>query len=198
MAFMGIYIWLKTTSIGNALNDLSLSIFNKNLFSGRIEVWEQIFHKIMEKPFLGYGVGVDARMFTEQRLTAHNFYLQVLLENGVVGLIIMLLVLFGIWKLLNRNLESFAARWSACFMLGLLVYENLELTLTQNNLSIAMFQWLIITFGIQFIIKSPDNDEEKIEMTRAGKEEAVRAQMEDAFGIGETRISRKQRNGRRR
>ncbi|WLV24430.1 O-antigen ligase family protein [Aciduricibacillus chroicocephali] len=198
MAFIGIYIWLKTTSIGNVLNDLSRSIFNKNLFSGRIEIWEQIFREIMAKPLLGHGVGADARMFTEQRLTAHNFYLQVLLENGIVGLVIMLLVLFGIWKLLNRNLESFAARWSACFMLGLLVYENLELTMTQNNFSIAMFQWLIITFGIQFISKQPDTEKEKIEMTQVGQEEAVRAQLENAFDMRETRISRKQRNTRKK
>lgn len=190
--FMGVYIWLKSTSLGSTLNELSRSIFYKNLFTGRIEVWEQVFNKIMEKPFFGHGVGFDARMFTEERLTAHNFYLQIMLENGIVGLVFMLLVLFGIWKMLCRNLESFAARWSACFMIGLLVYQNFELTMTQNNYSIAMFQWLIITFGVRFIIKPSNNEDEQTELIRAGDEEADHARFEN------TRISRSTRHRRKK
>jgi|GEM_PF-2771138 len=169
--FITIYIGLKSTSLGNYLNSISRMIFNKNLFSGRIEVWEQLFHAIAQKPFFGYGIGVEAKFVTDLPLTAHNLYLQILLENGIVGFVIFLLILIATWKLLMRNLNQFVARWSACFMLGILVYENLELTMTQNNLPIAMFQWLIIAFGIGFgHTLDKLEEEEPVEYMKTGEE----------------------------
>lgn len=148
--FVTVYVGIKNTFIGKGLNQFSRELFNKNLFSGRSELWEGSFQAIAMKPWFGHGVGVNASDVTEIKLTAHNLYIQLMLEVGVIGLGIFILLILAIWAVLNRNLDSFAAKWSACFLLGILIYESFELTLFQNNYSISMFQWLIITFGINF------------------------------------------------
>ncbi|MGY0691402.1 O-antigen ligase family protein [Virgibacillus sp. FSP13] len=154
LLFIATYVKLKNTSLGHMLNEWSRSLFEKNLFSGRVEIWEGVIHAILKKPWFGHGVGIRASDVTDINLTAHNLYLQLFLEVGAVGVIFFFAFIIGIWKLLNARLDHYVSRWSACFMLGILVYETLELTLFQNNYSIAMLQWLTITFGVSFV----DND----------------------------------------
>ncbi|WP_330949194.1 O-antigen ligase family protein [Virgibacillus sp. MG-45] len=149
--FILIYIWLQQTSLGIFLNKLSIEYLGKSLYSGRSILWEKIIQKIMEKPLWGYGVGIQPRELMDVRLTAHNQYLQILLEVGILGFLLFLFLIFVIWNALLKNMTSFTARWSLSFFIGFLIYENFELTLFQNNYSIAMLQWVIITVGINFI-----------------------------------------------
>ena len=150
LLFVGIYVSIKNTFIGDFLNKLSVSIFNKNLFSGRSDIWDSVLQVIIKNPWFGYGVGIRAPDIAETESTAHNMYLQVLLEVGVVGLLLFVLLLYSMWRVLNNRLNHFVTKWSACFMLGILVYNEFELTLMINNYSIAAFQWLIMTIGISF------------------------------------------------
>lgn len=150
LLFVGLYVGIKDTFIGKALNDLSVSIFNKNLFSGRNDIWASVIQVILEKPWFGHGAGIRAFEIAATEKTAHNMYLQVLLELGLFGFILFILLLGSIWYVLNKRLQFFVTKWSACFMLGILVYNTFELTLMQNNYSIAAFQWLIMTIGIGF------------------------------------------------
>ncbi|SEP75242.1 O-antigen ligase [Virgibacillus subterraneus] len=150
VVFIILYVGIKSTNFGRLLDKISVQIFGKSFFSGRSSLWEGIMQAGIEKPIMGYGVGINANDVTGIKLTAHNQYLQTFLEVGLVGFAIFVFLLFCIWKLLISRLDSFAAKWSACFFLGILVYENFELTLFQNNYSIAFLQWLIITIGISF------------------------------------------------
>ena len=148
--FVAVYVALQNTAIGQSLNDLSVEMFGKNLFSGRNQVWAELAGAIADHPFLGHGLGIVAWDVISRSLTAHNFFMQILLEMGIVGMVLYLIVFSGIWGLLNRNIHTAVAKLSACFMIGILVYSTFELTLNQNNYAIAMFQWLIMTMGIGF------------------------------------------------
>src|SRR5690625_1304347 len=157
LLFVGVYVGIKNTFIGKMLNDLSVSIFNKNLFSGRNDIWASVIKVIVEKPWFGHGAGIRAFEIAATEKTAHNMYLQLLLEVGVLGFILFVLLLISIWYVLNNRLHYFVTKWSACFMLGILVYNSFELTLFQNNYSIASFQWLIMTIGISFTTDDKSN-----------------------------------------
>lgn len=148
--FISIYVSLSYMRLGDILNDLSRSIFNKNLFSGRTEIWIEVIKKVIEKPFFGYGIGVKASHITDINLTTHNMYLQFLMEFGIIGIVLFSLLFISIWRLLMRRLDHFVVRWTSCFMLSILVYLSFEVTLFQNNYSIAFFQWIIMTIGINF------------------------------------------------
>ncbi|WP_188454995.1 O-antigen ligase family protein [Virgibacillus oceani] len=150
MTFIVIYIILQHTKIGIMLNDLSLQLFGKNLYSGRGELWAKVIHKAVEHPIMGSGTGISARNVTDMNLTAHNQYIQLFLEIGIIGLIMFIVFVFTIWRALIANSRQFAANWSICFLIGFLIYENFELTMFQNNYSIAMLQWVIITIGVNF------------------------------------------------
>ncbi|OZU88372.1 hypothetical protein CIL03_12035 [Virgibacillus indicus] len=148
--FLFIYIKIQNTAIGLFLDNLSIQLLGKSLYSGRSELWDRIINKIIENPLFGYGLGTNARDITDTTLTSHNQYLQVLIETGIIGLILFIFLLYAIWLLLIKNLDNYVSRISACFFIGILVYENFELTLFQNNYSIAMLQWVIILIGINF------------------------------------------------
>lgn len=158
MTFVGLYVSLSFTTVGKKLNDLIHALTGKNLFSGRHEIWEAVMLVIFEKPFTGYGMGVRAHDIADIDLTAHNMFLQIILEYGIVGFILFWLLLFTIWRLLLKRLDNFAAKWSLCFMTGILVYNTFELTLFQNNYSIAVFQWLIIAIGVGFVQKKSSHN----------------------------------------
>ncbi|WP_117168458.1 O-antigen ligase family protein [Paraliobacillus sediminis] len=146
--FILIYVQLENTKIGQFLNEVSLNLLDKSFYSGRNEIWKQLLPYVYDKPFFGYGIGIDARGLTSPAHTSHNQYIQILLESGVIGLILFLLLLFSIWKLLLRNLTTFESKLSACFFIATLVYMNFESTLFQNNYAIGLMQWLIITLGV--------------------------------------------------
>ncbi len=90
--------------ISNA--DLVAGIFEKDLtFSGRTDLWPLVIDKIEQQPWLGYGFGAfwngfdgpskyvwDALFFAAPN--AHNGYLDILLELGIVGLTIYALQFF--------------------------------------------------------------------------------------------------------
>lgn len=158
--FVAAYVGIKNTGIGSFLDHISLSIFGKSLFSGRSEIWAEVIHAVFNKPLFGYGVGVNASDVSSLNFTSHNLYLQLFLEVGLIGFLIFFLFIFIIWKILNYRLDNFVSKWSACFMLGILVYESFELTLFQNNYSISMLQWLIITIGINFTAIDPIKQKE--------------------------------------
>ena len=153
-ALVPFYIWFQNTKLASVINEWSLAVFNKSLYSGREKIWGTLLEVALESPIIGYGIGIDGRQFG--RHTAHNQYIQTLLEVGLIGLIVLLILLYFIYDMLVKNKTAFAARLSALYFCGILIYEVFELTLFQNNYSISILQWLIITAGIFFIEdKSP-------------------------------------------
>ncbi|QHS23524.1 O-antigen ligase family protein [Virgibacillus sp. MSP4-1] len=151
LVFFYLFVKLSDMKIGHTLNSISLNLLDKPLFNGRQKVWSQIWPHVTESPLVGHGVEVDGRQFTNPVFTAHNQYLQMALEVGVLGLAVFLVLLFLIWKLLIISADkNFAANLSISFFVAILIYENFELTLFQNNYEIGMMQWLVITSGIYF------------------------------------------------
>jgi hypothetical protein len=72
--------------------------------AGRVDAWYQGFQMLMSHPFLGVGKG----MFTDHHwLTAHNSYVLVLAELGLVGYFVWLssIILTGVmlWKLIRAQ-----------------------------------------------------------------------------------------------
>lgn len=87
--------------------DLRLLLFGDLTFTGRTEIWEHVTLEIGRQPLLGYGFGsfwdtgalvnplrsapADAWFLNAQLInTAHNGYLDVLLQTGAVGLTLSL------------------------------------------------------------------------------------------------------------
>ena len=87
-----------------------------SITSGRIVVWPMVFEKAMEKPFFGHGqiamqrTGIVSRLRTELNITSfghpHNAYLQLFIDTGLVGVII---VGMFYWLLFRNSVRAFRA-----------------------------------------------------------------------------------------
>lgn len=131
-------------------NLLSYQYTGKSLLSGRNVIWENLVELIKLKPYFGYGSGVNPRDFIESDLSAHNMYLHITLQVGVIGLSLLIIFLFFIWKSFWKNKQDPKVILAACFFIGVLIYQLFEVTLTQNNFGLGLLQWVIIGLGLSY------------------------------------------------
>ncbi|GMV97253.1 MAG: O-antigen ligase family protein [Phycisphaerae bacterium] len=100
--------------------------------SGRTLIWPLVIEKIQQAPLIGYGRMAMRRTGLHQRLLTmglsfphpHNAYLECLLDNGVVGLgmvmpFYVMIVLYSTRMFLDRGHPEFAAVGGACLALVL-------------------------------------------------------------------------------
>lgn len=144
------YGWLYKSRLFISLNEWSLEHFGKQIFSGRQEIWESGIQYALEKPLFGHFIGIVPKDFiaNTEYVHAHNQFLQVFLESGLVGLVCFIFMLTVIWRTFLKNMDSTLSVWSACFYLGILFYQNFEISLFGNIQAVGLFQWLIISIGL--------------------------------------------------
>ncbi|WP_079506614.1 O-antigen ligase family protein [Mesobacillus jeotgali] len=171
--FLGLYVLLAKSSYADTINNLSLRYTQKLFFSGRENIWGDVIDFGMTSPLYGHKVGIHIKeyIFTSPVYHVHNQYLQVFVEVGFLGLFTFLLLLFFIWKSFQKNLDCNYVQWSACFFLGLLVFQNIEISLFFNMQAIGMIQWLIISIGVSMSMQKIEynNHEPNIRRRYRGK-----------------------------
>ncbi len=126
----------------------------KSIHSGRDTIWSLLLDFISQKPLLGYGSSTLPSDFFETTLSAHNLYLQITLQVGLVGLTIFAIFLYSIWKKFWDNKLDNKTRFSAAFFIGIIIYQLSEVTLTQGNFAFGLIQWLIIGVGLSFCLNN--------------------------------------------
>lgn len=137
---------------GSNVATFTSSLGRDKTFTGRTEVWAAVLPARNEQPLLGYGFGsfwTDARRELYEIPTAHNGYLDILLELGEVGL-----ALFTVWLLSSaRQLHRALAQdyeWASlaiCFLLMGLVYNATESAL--NSLTEQMTAVVVL---VSFVV----------------------------------------------
>lgn len=133
-------------------NSLMIEYTGKTLNSGRDRIWSALIDKIQERLFLGYGSGTLPSDFITSTLSAHNLYIQISLQVGIIGLSFFLLFLFLTWRTFWLERNNPKVILIACYFIGIIVYQLFEVTLTQNNFSLGLLQWTIIGFGLSFTL----------------------------------------------
>lgn len=153
--FVGTYVYLSQTKYAQNLTEWSLNYLKKPFFSGREKIWGDVFNYGMESPLIGHEVGIKPKEYLADFPYdhAHNQYLQIFVESGIIGLGSFLIVLYVIWKTYQKNLDSNMVQWSACFFLGILFYQNMELSLFLDFPSYVYLQWFIIGIGVSKAIE---------------------------------------------
>jgi exopolysaccharide production protein ExoQ len=116
---------------GSNIAIFSASLNRNNTLTGRTDVWAAVLPAMREKALLGWGFGsfwTDARREFYDIPTAHNGYLDILLELGEVGLAFYAVWLLSCARQLHRALgRDYAwASLAICFLLMTLVYNGTE------------------------------------------------------------------------
>lgn len=116
--------------------------------SGRPTIWIWTWHSFFEHPFLGHGF--DHSFWPEKHYAhAHNYFLQVMFEQGLLGLLSFSIMLFTVFKALWQNREN---RWVlAAFapVIYILVVMQVEI---QHVVTRPGLFWTIFWFPLAFLM----------------------------------------------
>ncbi len=82
--------------------------------NARVDYWQAGLQMIKEKPLLGFGLGSFGRVYSKYKLpkaeetqAAHNNFLQIWTELGIVGLLIFLSIFVFYFVEMNRRIRKF-------------------------------------------------------------------------------------------
>lgn len=137
----------------NDINNFMWEYTGKNFYSGREVIWQKLLAMVDTQPLLGFGAGTSTGDFIGHNLSSHNLYVQTVFQTGYIGVSVFILMLFSIWKLLWHGRKDKKVKLSASFFIGILIQQSFEVTLTQNNMTFAILQWLIIGIGVSYSYK---------------------------------------------
>jgi len=124
----------------------SRDFFGARIMSGRQDYWIAILNATTSSPLTGYGPSFSMEDLTGQTLSAHNLYLQVLLQAGIVGLALFFLIILAIWAGVIRHACHPSNRACASIIVSFLVLQSFEITLTQNLFVYGAIFWIIAGF----------------------------------------------------
>ena len=101
-----IQINLVVMSSSPRLLNLLSTVFGKNLtFSGRLYIWERTLIQIYRNPVWGYGIQKSdtLNMIIGNQFSAHNYFLDLVYQRGLIGLIFFLVLLAAPLFLLRKE-----------------------------------------------------------------------------------------------
>ena len=142
-----LYLVAPNTEWGWRLQELSVRLTTKNFFSGRQLYWDALAAAVAERPLLGHGAGTEAQSVTGFSWSSHNLYLQTTLQVGFVGLAALFVLLWVVWRQLWHRRRTPFARVAGAFLVGTLVHQMFEVSLTQVNLANGFLVWLVLAIG---------------------------------------------------
>ena len=111
------------------LNFLS-TVFGKNVtFSGRLYIWERTLIQIYRNPIWGYGIQKSDTLnsIIGNQFSAHNYFLDIVYQRGLIGLIIFLVLLaaplFLLRKKSNVTMASYYLVGFQCSIMFMYLFE---------------------------------------------------------------------------
>ncbi|EGA90836.1 hypothetical protein GPDM_03040 [Planococcus donghaensis MPA1U2] len=148
----GIYVYLKHTSIGENLNDLSIQVTGKNFFSGRDRIWNEAVEAVLQNNAFWTGLGINNE-FQDLGGYLHNLYVQVFYQAGFIGLILVAALLLSIaWATGKANIMDTEYRILIGYFTAILFLQVFEGHLIYKFEIISLLMWIILAFLLR---KSP-------------------------------------------
>lgn len=95
-----------------------------SILGGREEIWETAFEIFADRPLVGWGTsGYENQMLIRyhEYKDTHNMFLYLMVTGGIIGLFIMLLFLYGIWKRSYRSLKENSNNLPICLFIIYLI-----------------------------------------------------------------------------
>lgn len=143
---------LPLTVLPPAFFDQRIDGFNSGVH--RLYIWEFAAHRILDHPVAGWGVDASPLIpGGEKRLPEggslmnvhpHNAFLQVWLELGVPGVILLAVWLWRLFRNVERTTDSFATACRAGLLVSALVIANLSFGLWQT--------WWMAVLALAFLL----------------------------------------------
>lgn len=130
-----------------AVVDVSSSLGRDPTLTDRTEIWAELVPIVMRKPILGQGFGgfwtVESRE-THEVSEAHSGYLDILVEQGFVGLLVLWMFLLSSCRKAQRFMSQdfdWGALWICCLVMSLLhnIAESSLNSFTSHLTAVLLF-----------------------------------------------------------
>ncbi len=149
-----VYVWLSEQPIGEMLNLYVYEHTGEYFFSGRNRIWKVIIDGMSGNWLLGLGFGNSLLADNGIIYSTHNLYMYLCLNGGIIMLILFSLFMYSIWRKIQHNASSDSSVIvGKAYILGLLVFLDMELFLLANNIVISLAWWITIAF-IELVSKN--------------------------------------------
>jgi len=106
----------------------------------RGQAWSTGIDYFINSPFIGYG-SRSFGVFVENVGSAHNTYIQILFDLGLIGLVIYLSMLYLVFDSILNN--KYKVGWASFFFVVLIIYSA-------NNFEYKNIIWILFTLCIRF------------------------------------------------
>lgn len=155
--FLGLIFMLALLSLGKETLQIIPELFNKDLtFSGRVDLWQNIFYEIKKHPITGCGFDgfwvIDPNNAILLELyeefiwlpnQSHNGYLDLLNEVGMIGILLFFSILVHFFSMVFQTKESNHYRYF--FVIAYLIINLTETTFFRlSHFSFTMFAFAYI------------------------------------------------------
>lgn len=130
------------------LNQCSQLLSGKNIDSSRAGIWRQGFSTVEDNLLFGAGADMLPTDQYEGR-SYHSSYVQILVQNGLVGLVLLMGALYFLWSVLAKHADDPAVCFGVAIFVGILIYNCFECTLLSNKVALGLVQWLALALACQ-------------------------------------------------
>lgn len=144
------------------VNEYSLQVFGKSLDSSRVHLWSTELMRLKGNWFLGVGTGILPQIERYAESSFHNTYIQVIIQNGIIGLLCLVFYLYIIWKTIVKYISTSMGKLLLSFLIGMIIYNCFEVTLLSNKIFLGIFQWYGLMLGINILRRYHPNIEDTV------------------------------------
>lgn len=145
------YINIRSFSWYDKVNAYSNLYFGKNIDSSRSYLWQTSLESLeWWQNIIGKGTGTLPEIERYRNSSFHNSFIQLYMQNGMIGLIILLCILKRIWGSISFTISKFPGKLIFAFLLGVIIYNCFECTLIQNKVFLGMIQWFVLSLGVRY------------------------------------------------
>lgn len=147
----------------------SISDLDEASNKGRLEIWRNSLVSIVQKPLLGVGLGNFVSVINEEAgaakkgASAHNLYLDIAAEIGVLGLVVLLLmfadILYTAWLVWRRSAENYFKFFGLLFglyFIWILGYSFFDVVLFNDKVLLLFMVSAATLYSLRSVICDPD------------------------------------------
>lgn len=119
----------------------------KNLESGRGLIWSYIINSLIDNMWLGFGSGTTLSDVSYFNLSAHNLFLQILFQGGIVGLLLCALFFISVFIMVYEIRDVYYFKLALAAFFAMFFVQNFEVMALQNNITIFFVFWALLGIG---------------------------------------------------
>jgi len=114
------------TQAPKSMEHFVYTVFHKSIFSGRDAIWEDALSVLKGHFLTGVSAPSLGGLIHEDPVHLHNIILQNVFYFGLIGLVLLLLFFFLLWRGYRAQWRDALTRLSAAFFFGLVVNQMVE------------------------------------------------------------------------